>query len=183
MNKKDLFESLPLWGQALAAARMARRGILTLVGTTPGQDLTAALAACDALEQCARDGQGWHARLSTFDTGLAALRQRESVCVLHALRWAIDAAGAAEGAWDFPVDGTVTISARRAIDALANDPRVGQLQTAILLGGDTDLIRFACDEVNIGTYDALTAHVFGRLPPVHPLTLSEPLRSPEDQCR
>ena len=71
----------------MAAARMARRGILTLVGTTPGQDLTAALAACDALEQCAREGQGWHARLSTFDAGLAAL----PVPLLNAVATAVPA--------------------------------------------------------------------------------------------
>lgn len=177
MNKQEMFEILPLWGQALAAARMARRGILAQVGSIPSEKLAAALAACDELERCARDGQGWHARHTVFDKGLSALRQRDSVFVLHALRWAIGAAAAAEGAWDFPVDGTVTISARRAIEALGNDPRVGTLQTAILLGADADLIAFACDEVGIGQYDALTAQVFGRLTPVHPVILSEPLIS------
>ncbi len=183
LERRELFETLPLWGQALLAARMARRGILAMLDHAPGSGIEAALLACDALEECARAGQGWHDRHATFDAAMLALRKPESLAALHALRWAIDAAGAAEGAWDFPVDGTVTVSAKRSFAALVNDPRVSALQIATLVAADADLIAFACAEAKVGTYDALTPQVFGRLTPVHPISLATPATTPREQTR
>lgn len=91
--------------------------------------------------------------------------------------------GAAQGALDFPVDATVTASARRCWDAIAGDPRVCVIQMAIVMESDIDLIAFACRESNVHTYDGLGGHVFGRLAPCHPLALQQPRRRIEEEFR
>lgn len=179
----DDLATLPLWGQALVASRMVRRAAKAL----PRDDSTrsAIEAACDAIDESARRGALTPAARQAAEgggTGQAALSPG-SESFREALRWALDAAAAAHDAQDFPIDATVTNSARSAIAAIAGDRRVAPLQLAILSGGDVDQVAFASGEARIGTYDALTDYVFERLAPVHGLTLSPVPVSAESQAR
>lgn len=171
--------SLPLFAQALVASRIARRAVLAML-TDPEQSL--ALAACDRVDAIAREGGGW--RKAKEPAAVRTLpRSRATEAALEAVRWAFDSVGAAEGALDFPVDATVTASATRAVDAVRCDLRVSPLQLAIVFMADVDQIAFACSEIRLGKYDALTPHVFGRLAPCHAITLIEPTPTAEELAR
>lgn len=172
--------SLPLYGQALVAGRMARRAVLAMLQEA---DLEKGLAACDVIERIARREDSWR-------SGHPAMRAMERIrpgrgkhAALEAVRWAFDSVGAAQGANDFPVDHVVGASAQRCFAAITADARVSAVQVAILIAADVDQIGFACSEANVQFYDALPMHVFGRLAPCHPLTLSEPRRRPEEEAR
>ncbi|MCC6229427.1 MAG: hypothetical protein IT432_09390 [Phycisphaerales bacterium] len=169
------FGTLPLWGQALVAARMVRRGVLAVLPDAPPNFRDRALEACATIERCAVGGslQRDDEQMLIGAMNLRAQAEARVAAVAQALWWAIDSCRAAQGAQDFPVDATVTNSALRAIGELGEDPRVSRLQLTVLVAADFDLIRFACSEVTIGRYDALTSHVLSRLAPVHPLTLVE----------
>lgn len=173
------FESLPLWGQVLIAARMVRRGVLAVLPDATSDFRDRALAACATIERCAVKGElpGDDERALADAMPLRERAETRVAAVAGALWWAIDACRAARGAQDFPVDSTVTNSSLRAIGELGEDPRVSRLQLTVLVASDFDLVRFACSEIAVGRYDALTAHVLARLAPVHPLTLVEtPMR-------
>lgn len=183
------FARLPLWGQVLIAARMVRRGSLALVeGATfanAAQLHAQIMGACDVIEQCARAGEGARKAKKTM-TAARQVRDgltRQAKAVGEALWWAVDAAEAAEAANDFPIDATVTNSARAAIGALATEPRVISLQVTILMAGDIDLVRFSSGEAKIGKYDGLSEYVFERITPVHALTVVEPCLNPQDLAR
>lgn len=180
-RQRDL-TALPLFGQALVAARLARRAVLTML---TGPDRTAALAACGALEAIARTGSGWTDDHAAIAPARAIHPTRHTAAALEAIRWAFDSVGAAQGAWDFPVDAIVAASARRCLDAVCADRRISALQVSIIIAADVDQIAFACSEAHIRTYDPLGDAVFARLAPCHPLTLTEPTRaSPtEEDCR
>lgn len=171
--------SLPLFAQALVASRIARRAVLAMLTAT---EQSLALAACDRIDAIAREGGGW--RSAKEPGAVRALpRARATEAALEAVRWAFDSVGAAEGALDFPVDATVTASAARSVDAVRGDRRVSPLQLAIVFMADVDQIAFAAREIRLGKYDALTAHVLGRLAPCHALTLIEPTPSAEELAR
>lgn len=172
--------ALPLFAQALVAARLARRAVLAMAGP---RELAALLAACDVIESITRRGDGWDALLPEFAALKGMPRTRSNEAALEAVRWAFDSAGAAQGALDFPVDSVVTHSARRCVQAVCLDPRISAIQIKIIVDADVDQISFACGEVSIGTYDGLTEHIFGRLAPCHALTLTAPRRSPEEEYR
>lgn len=173
------FGTLPVWGQALIAARMVRRGVLAVLPDASPDFRDQALAACSTIERSAVKGTLPDADERALKNTMN-LRERADArvaAVARALWWAIDACRAAQGALDFPVDSTVTNSSLRAIGELGEDPRVSRLQLTVLVAADFDLVRFACSEISVGRYDGLTAHVLSRLAPVHPLTLVEtPMR-------
>ena len=180
----DQFDNLPLFAQVLVAARMVRRGALALSGTSDPLQSTI-LDTCDVIEQCAFAGDGLDRAAALLDRA-GRLRDgapatARSVC--ESLWWTIDAARAAQAAIDFPVDSTVTRSARNALGSLAADPRVSRLQLNILAAADIDQVRFACGEARIGRYDGLSAYVRERLAPVSALTLTDPVPSPDDLAR
>ena len=179
----DPLKTLPLWGQALVASRVVRRAAMTL----PGHDTTRAAieAACDAIDESARRGALTAAARQASERAESRLEPAApaSESFSEGLRWALDAAAAANDALDFPIDTTVTNSARSAIAAIAADRRVTPMQLTILAAGDIDQVAFACGEVRIGKYDGLTDHVFGRLAPVHALTLTPPRPSAMEQAR
>jgi hypothetical protein len=184
---KDRFAALPLWGQVLLASRMVRRGALAMFdGDAFIAMRDVVTGACDAIERCAVAGGDTGAVMPVFKRAMALRDSRVPSAVeacAQSIWWAIDAARCAEAAMDFPVDATVTNSARNAMGALAADRRVNSLQLFILAAADLDQIAFACSEVHIGKYDGVTAHVIGRLAPVHPLTLIQPQPSPEELAR
>lgn len=183
----DQFNTLPLTGQALVAMRMVRRGVMAIV---PDGDSERALImrVCDAIETCAKDGQGVRRNKSLLDEGMA-LRDvagphaQEREALRHAVWWAIDAIRAAEMAQDFPMDETVTRSALTSMKMLASDRRLNGLQLTVLFAGDFDLVRFACSESGVRRYDGVGSYVLQRLPPVHALSLNEVRPTPEELAR
>lgn len=181
----DRFGELPLWGQALIAMRMTRRGAMALIGPEHAAVRATMDAACDVIEACAVEGNGVHRYEKELDAAMA-LRDdcpRDLFPLCHSLWYAVDSARAAQYANDFPIDATVTNSARQAIGALAGDRRIVPLQLTVLTAGDMDLVRFACGEAKIGRYDGLTRYVLDRLAPVHALTLVEPTQDVEERAR
>ena len=173
---------LPNFAQALVALRMAHRAMLAKypAGDSERELIESVFVAGD---QCIREGQGTGRHKALFrramdlrDKSDKLRRQRESV--RGGLWFAIDSLNAAEAANDFPIDATVTASARKAIAAIGQDREFNQVQIAILLASDVDQMLFACGEVdqlpskNIAArYAGLGDHVFGRLAPVHALTV------------
>lgn len=180
----DRFGELPLWAQVLIASRMVRRGALAMLEGAPASFGSLVFEVCDAIERCAERGEGV-SRETSIPRGMKLREEatRDTQAIANALWSAIDATRAAEATQDFPVDATVTASARRAVAALAGDRRVNPLQLHILMAADFDLVRFACEEIGVQKYNGVTAHVLGRLAPVHALTLSEPSPTPEEEAR
>ncbi|NUQ52665.1 MAG: hypothetical protein HUU19_08200 [Phycisphaerales bacterium] len=173
------FGTLPLWGQALIAARMVRRGVLAALPDATPEFRDRALAACATIERASAEGELNDADERALKDAMNLRDRADSrvASVASALWWAIDSCRAARGAQDFPVDASVSNSALRAVGELGEDARVSRAQLTVLLAADFDLVRFACSEISVGRYDALTAHVLERLAPVHPLTLVEtPMR-------
>lgn len=188
--------TLPLWAQALIAARLVRRAALAFFDpaspastTNPTTTITDARATvfstCDAIETCAELGGGVHRFAPLFDR--ASQLRFESHDAIRTLTqsvfWAVDSTRAADASQEFPFEATVTRSMLSAIGTLQLEPRLGSLQIIILVAADADQIRFACSEIGIGRFDPLTRHVFGRLAPVHALTLVEPPVDPESLAR
>lgn len=177
------FDALPNFGQALVAVRMVRRAVMAKYA---GGDAERALIeqACDAAELCARVGNGTHRHKPLFrqvmDLRDAFDARRPSLeGVRTAAWWMVDAVNAAESAQDFPIDGTVTRSARSSIAALGEDRELSRMQITILLAADLDQLLFALGEVdklparNIAAKDdGLGDHVMGRLAPVYALTVT-----------
>lgn len=174
--------SLPLFAQALAALRMVHRAMLAKYPTGDSErELIESVIT--AAHDCVRDGQGTGRLKSLFERAMALrdtydTHRRERISVRTGLWSAIDSLNAAEAASDFPIDATVTGSARKAIAALGQDREFNRLQITILLASDVDQLLFACGEVNMlpaknagAMYAGLGDHVFGRLAPVHALTL------------
>ena len=173
------FGTLPLWGQALIAARMVRRGVLAVLPDASPDFRDKALVACATIERAAVKGELSEADERSLKDAMSLSERAEArvSAVAGALWWAIDSCRAARGAHDFAVDSSVTNSSLRAIGELGEDVRVSRLQLTVLVASDFDLVRFACSEISVGRYDALTPHVLARLAPVHPLTLVEtPMR-------
>lgn len=177
------FDALPNFGQALVALRMVRRAVMAKYAEA---DAERALIerACDAAEACAKAGNGTHRHKPLFRHVMDLrdefdARRPSLEWVRTAAWWMVDAINAAESAQDFPIDGTVTRSARSAIAALGEDRELSRLQITILLAADVDQLLFALGEVdkiparNIAAkYDGLGDHVMARLAPVHALTVT-----------
>jgi hypothetical protein len=167
---------LPLWAQVLVAARLLQRAALALQAEWPVELRELIDQVIAAMQDCARDGGHVHLRRALFDRAMA---QRDvdaatQTAPIRGMLWyAIDATRAADAAQDFPIDATVTQSTLGALRELVADARVTPLQLLVLLAGDIDQLRYACDEARVDRYVALPAHVFLRLAPVHALTLVE----------
>lgn len=177
------FDALPNFGQALMAVRMVRRAVMARYADG---DAERALIerACDAAEACAKVGNGTHRHKPLFRQVMnlrdAFDARRPTMHWMRAAAWwMMDAVNAADAAQDFPIDGTVTRSARSAIAALGEDRELSRLQITILLAADIDQLLFALGEVgrvpaqNIAAkYDGLGDHAMARLAPVHALTVT-----------
>lgn len=184
------FQGLPLFAQALVAARIARRAILATIDSE--QDRALALAVCDALDAACRRGDGWKSAEAAHERASTIASNRQTSATIECLRMAVDSCGAAHASSDFPIDATVAASAERAIEAIARDARIGPIQVHIAFAADVDLLAFACEEARINKYDGLAptprpphpvVDVTQRLAPVRAFTLIEPSRSPEERMR
>ncbi len=168
----DQFGQLPLWAQVLLVARMVRRAKLSFETLLAAHAVTLVDEACTVLERSAEQGDIARADEEKLEEGKTLRDQAGPVALVgESLWWVIDAAGAAQAAQDFPVDATVTNSALNAIRSIAADDRFNSLQIQVVMAGDFDLLRFACKEAGIGTYNGLTTAVAGNLPPLHALTM------------
>ncbi len=164
----DQIPKLPLWAQALIAARMARRAVFHLRKGFPPKDRELMLALCDALDEAAATGEYWERKLGPLAERVKALRGGAAGEAAEALYWAWDAAGAAHGAQSFPVDATCIRDVQNAIAAASRAEGLSPLQIRLFAAADLDQIRFACGEAHVGFYDALGPEVMGRLAPVYP---------------
>jgi hypothetical protein len=185
MQGTAALSALPLWAEVLVAVRILQRAALAMLEDAPAGLRDEVGRACDAMLDCVRQGGLVHRHRALFDRAMAlrdAAPLADTAALRNALWWALDATRAADAAQDFPIDATVAQSALNAIRALAADARVTALQLTVLLAGDIDQLRFACDTANVARYGALPDDVFQRLTPVHALTLSEP-RSQEPPWR
>jgi hypothetical protein len=190
----EQFASLPNFAQALVALRMVHRAALAKYPANDSEKelIESALAAAG---QCVRDGQGNFRHKALFHRAMALRdlfdeRRKDRERVRSGLWWAIDATNAAEMANEFPVDATVTRSARSAIAVLGEDRELSRMQITILLASDIDQILFACGEVDklpskrlASKYEGVGDHVLGRLAPVHPLTVTPYIPGGEEAAR
>ncbi|MCB2097644.1 MAG: hypothetical protein KDE05_08440 [Parvularculaceae bacterium] len=164
----DEIVKLPLYAQALLAARMARRAIYQLPEDYPGSERIALLEICDALEAFCRSGGASMNEMRPHYDRVGERRGGAAGEAAEALYWAVDATASAEAANDFPVDQTCIRDAQNAFAAASRADGMSPLQVRTLLAGDFDQLRFACGEAGIGFYDALGGHVMGRMAPVYP---------------
>lgn len=164
----DAIPKLPLWAQALIAARMARRAIFNLPNKFDENDRRSLLTLCDALDDAAATGEYRKATIAPLAARMEALRGGAGGAAVDALYWAWDAAGAAHGAQSFPVDATCIGDVQQAIAAASRAEGLSPLEVRIFAAADLDQIRFACGEAHVGFYDALGPEVMGRLAPVYP---------------
>lgn len=166
---------LPLWAENLVAARMVRRAALAHFGEKPSELREKVMEALDTMEECSRTGQVTRAQKVVLE---AAYRLRDTAkrgeqALLSGVYFATDSTLAADAAQDFPIDGTVAMSALRAIESLQTDRRFSALQIRILLASDVDLLQFSCEKGAWNRYSGLGAAVVNNLTPLHPLTLVE----------
>lgn len=159
---------LPLYAQALMAARMARRAILHSPDAVPAPVKADMLGVCDRLDAfCAGGGAGMQRMRPLYDL-VNGWRGSAAGAAAEALYWAVDAVASAEAANDFPVDETCRRDARQAFAEAGRAEGLSPLQVMTFLAADMDQLRFACEESRIGCYDALGPAVMGRLAPVYP---------------
>lgn len=164
----DDIEKLPLFAQAFLASRMARRAIFFLPDDVKADDRAAMLAICDALDLTARAGSAPMEGLRPHYDRAQSLRNGGAGQAAEALYWAIDAAGAAHAANDFPVDATCIRDVQNALAAASGAHGLSPLQVRVYAAADLDQLRFACAEAGVGRYNALGDQVMGRMAPVYP---------------
>ena len=162
---------------------MVRRAALGMLALSRAEAIA---SACEILAASAGRGGPTSEEEDRVGLLLARLDPQSSPgsdALVRALRFAVQAARAAWADRDRGADEEVTEATWDAVRALGEDPRVTPLQLAILLDGDVDQLAFACAAAGVGRHDPLPDDVLHRLPPVHALTLCEPPRNPEDECR
>lgn len=166
---------LPLWAENLVAARIVRRAAMAHFGESESALRTKVMSALDTMEECSRTGQPTRAQKAELEAAyrLRDTAKREDRALLSGVYYAADSTLAADAAQDFPIDGTVAMSALRAIECLQTDRRFSALQIRIQVVADVDLLQFSCEEGVAHRYSGLGAAVVNNLPPLHPLTLLE----------
>jgi hypothetical protein len=161
----DQYGQLPLWAQVLMAARMVRRALKEL----PPEEADAVRlmhAACDAAVQAASAGSISHGVQNTLRSGNNFTPTARTSALWSAIYFLIDATAAAQASESFSAaDAACTSSVGHAFEQLSESPGMSPLRVRILLAADLDLLRFACKEFRVGTYDAIPQDVLLRLTP------------------
>lgn len=186
-GKLEPLERLPLWARVLVCERVVRRAAMAVLEQGPAAEhdgARVALAGCDLAARCAHKGavlDAWKGEVKgLMDMG----RDDRSPAVLMAMRWLLDAALGAQLESDFGgAGGSTSRAVWSAIAALSRDARMPQLQVLILMGGDVDLVGFACTEARVVLDGAMGREVLERLAPVHALTLVEVRPTEEELAR
>ncbi len=162
-------DQLPLWAQVTLAARLVRRM------TLGWRDLTVAqrepmLQAADRMLSAAGSRvytpEDRAASAMACDHATSLKADALALTLFHAGDATFAAMRADETSWG---DATAVASVRKALLAACQAAQFGELQVRIAIAADADLLAFACGEQSLGRLDAMTPHVFGRLPPVHAL--------------
>ena len=163
----DQYGKLPLWAQVLMAARLLRRAGREF----PAVDGDAAAvrlieAACDAATQCAKAGSISRALDKQLRGGIDFTPTPKTAPLWSAAYFLIDAASAAAASESFSAaDAACTSSVGHAFAHVSEAPNMSALRVRILVAADLDLLRFACGEFCVGTYDAIPNDVLLRLTP------------------
>lgn len=164
----DSVDKLPLWGQALFAARMARRVALWLpLSLGPARDRLAEGAG--TIMQCASTGRFGDDHRA-IQQAANALRDDPALgAAASTLYYAADSAYAAHDSGDFGAAETAcTSSAKLAIGSAAYSRDLNAIQVQVFAASDLDQLLFACGEFRLGKYDVISADVLGRLLPINP---------------
>jgi len=162
----DEYARLPLWAQVLMGARLIRRALKEL----PGEDAAAVRlmeAACDGATQCAVAGSMSRALEKQLRGGIGYTPAVRTAALWSATYYLIDATSAAQASESFSAaDAACTNSVGQVFTHVRESPGMSPLRVRVLVAGDLDLLRFACGEVCVGTYDAIPNGVLLRLTPV-----------------
>ena len=177
----DAYRELPLWAQVLLAARLLRRAVAELLSSSPpptddGDDSHADIAstlrsACDAAEQCASRGEMSRDLEKPLRAGIdfspTAATPAATATLWNAMYFLIDATAAANASESFSAaDAACSSSVGHCLAHIAElPPPMSALRVRILLAADVDLLRFACKESHVGTYDPIPKDVLLRLTP------------------
>jgi hypothetical protein len=164
----DLYARLPLWAQVLMAARLIRRALRELPAGDDADDATVRLmeAACDAATQCANAGSMSRALEKQLRDGTAYTPTARTVELWSATFYLTDAAAAAQASESFSAaDAACTSSVGQVFAHVRESIGMSPLRVRILAAGDLDLLRFACGEFRVGTYDRIPDDVLLRLTP------------------
>jgi hypothetical protein len=161
----DQYARLPLWAQVLMATRLIRRALRELPA---GDDAAVRLmeAACDAATQCANAGSMSRALEKQLRDGTAYTPTARTVELWSATYYLTDAAAAAQASESFSAaDAACTSSVGQVFAHVSESTGMSPLRVRILVAGDLDLLRFACGESRVGTYDPIPDDVLLRLTP------------------
>ena len=161
----DQYARLPLWAQVLMAARLIRRALRELPA---GDDAAVHLmeSACDAATQCANAGSMPRALEKQLRDGTAYTPTARTVELWSATYYLTDAAAAAQASESFSAaDAACTSSVGQVFAHVSESTGMSPLRVRILVAGDLDLLRFACGESRVGTYDPIPDDVLLRLTP------------------
>lgn len=160
-------DQLPLWAQVTLAARLVRRMAMGWRDLTVKQRepmLHAADRMLSAASSRACSPEDRDAFAMAFDHATSLKADALALALFHAGAATSAAMRADETSWG---DSTTVASVRKALLAACQAAQFGQLQVRIAIAADADLLAFACSEQGLGRLDAMTPHVFGRLPLVH----------------
>jgi hypothetical protein len=182
------FGTMPLWAQVLIVSRMTRRATLATLPKEGAPRRKMLDKALDWMDECCARGEHatvqenrWRSVVAAYADGTFPVDQQP---LAEAAFYAVDACRAAIASYDFPVDATVTQSARKCLASLQSNPRLLPIQILTIFASDVDQLCFACDESKLAhAYATLPPLVFQRLAPVHAFTLTEPRRKAEDDFR
>ena len=161
----DHYGQLPLWAQVLMAARVVRRALKEL----PSEEANAVRlmdAACDAAAQSAAAGSIPRSVERTLRSGIDFTPTSRTASLWSAMYFLIDATVAAQASETFSAaDVACTSSVGHVFKQLSESPGMSPVRVRTFIAGDLDLLRFACSELRIGTYDRIPNDVMRRLTP------------------
>lgn len=146
-------------------------------------DLDIALQVCDALETVIKSDDDANCDHSAINAIVGIRRTNSNESAMNALDHALDAIKAAKASALSSETAWVTSSVQKCVEAVYDDHRVSRGQIAILVHSDIDQVRFACQELGIKKQAGLTGRVICRMVPWHPLRISDPVKSIEDENR
>jgi len=158
----DALSSLPLWGQALAAARAGGR--LAAASEALDADLRVAAKRVMGLAESGT----WTEDDSTLQARLRELAERGDG-LAACLYYAADACHAAYDSGDFSAaESACERSARSGLETAVRHGLPSPLSLHVIIAADIDQIAFACQEFSLGRYDRISRDVLSRLLPVWP---------------
>jgi hypothetical protein len=162
----DQYRQLPLWAQVLMAARLVRRALKELPADDDAEIVRLIAEACDAATQCATHGSIPRHLEKALRNGIGFNPTAGDTALWSAMYFLIDATAAAQASESFSAaDAACSSSVGHCFAHIGDSPEMSPLRVQILLAADLDLLRFACKDSGVGTYDAIPQDVLLRLTP------------------